>query len=169
MSKHIHFVIGSTGAGKTTYAAKLAREIGGIPFAIDQWMMTLFHPDLPDTLTYDWMYERVLRVQAQIWELAVQTVRANVSPILEIGLTTSADRARFLVLAQTADIPLHIHNLDIPRDIRWQRVDARNREETDSYSFEVTREMFNHFENLWEPPREAEINGWNATVTHIKN
>ena len=42
----IHFIIGSTGAGKTTYARKLASECRALPFSIDEWMHELFAPDL---------------------------------------------------------------------------------------------------------------------------
>jgi nucleoside-triphosphatase THEP1 len=32
----IHLICGSTGAGKTTYANRLAEEVGGVVFSIDQ-------------------------------------------------------------------------------------------------------------------------------------
>jgi len=42
-----HFICGSTGAGKTTYALKLSDEIGAVRFSIDEWMAALFWMDTP--------------------------------------------------------------------------------------------------------------------------
>ena len=45
MTPLLHMVCGGVGAGKTTYARKLADEIGGLRFSIDEWMTSLFGPD----------------------------------------------------------------------------------------------------------------------------
>ena len=37
MTPLLHMVCGGVGAGKTTYARKLADEIGGLRFSIDEW------------------------------------------------------------------------------------------------------------------------------------
>jgi tRNA A37 N6-isopentenylltransferase MiaA len=44
MSGPLHFIAGSTGAGKTTYTKRLAAEIGGVCFAVDDWMATCALP-----------------------------------------------------------------------------------------------------------------------------
>ncbi len=41
----IHLIVGNTGSGKTTYANKLKKEIGGVVFSIDKWNNVLFIPD----------------------------------------------------------------------------------------------------------------------------
>ena len=45
-----HIICGSTGAGKSTYARKLAEQVGGLHFAIDDWMVTLFWKDSPQPI-----------------------------------------------------------------------------------------------------------------------
>ncbi len=45
----IHLIVGNTGAGKTTYANKLKKELKGVVFSIDQWNNTLFLPDKKET------------------------------------------------------------------------------------------------------------------------
>src|SRR5689334_16988583 len=48
VSNHlVHLICGSTGAGKTTYARRLADEIGAVVFSIDEWMAALFWMDAP--------------------------------------------------------------------------------------------------------------------------
>ena len=43
----IHILAGSTGAGKSTYAAELCARTGAVRFSIDEWMGKLFWMDSP--------------------------------------------------------------------------------------------------------------------------
>jgi predicted kinase len=167
LSADIQFVVGGTGGGKSTYSKALAREIDGVHFAIDEWMVTLFQPDQPQQPTMEWMYERVLRVQDQMWDMSLKLATANTPPILEIGLTTAADRARFAQKCKDANLQAHFHVLDVPVETRWQRVEARNKGESDTFSFQVNREIFDYFEEIYDAPTTEEIQSWDATVTYI--
>jgi predicted kinase len=69
MSK-LHVIFGPSGAGKTTYALTFARREGAVPLILDTWLANLFAPDMPDPLEYEWMIERVQRVEQQIWSTA---------------------------------------------------------------------------------------------------
>ena len=62
-----HLICGSTGAGKTTYAMKIAEAGGSVRFTIDEWMAALFFPDAPEPLSFQWALERVIRCENQIW------------------------------------------------------------------------------------------------------
>lgn len=42
-----HLIYEPTAAGKSTYARKLATEINGVRFAIDEWMQAMFGTDVP--------------------------------------------------------------------------------------------------------------------------
>jgi len=57
-----------------------------------------------------------------------------------------------------------LHWIDIPQDIRWERVQGRNREKGESYTMDVTREMFDFMEGEWEAPYEAKWNNSNPIV-----
>ena len=72
MTAETILVVGCTGAGKTTYARKLADELGALRFSIDEWMMPLFGPDQPTPIRFDWMMERVNRCEAMIFSLVQQ-------------------------------------------------------------------------------------------------
>ena len=67
MTVDVHLVAGSTGAGKTTYAFALAAREGALRLSIDEWMTTLFGPDQPTPLRFEWMMERVDRCEQQMW------------------------------------------------------------------------------------------------------
>ena len=87
MPKHlIHLICGGTGAGKTTYAMKLAADIGGARFSIDEWMTNLYWMDSPQPLVAEWSLERVRRCHVQIWETARRIADRGVREGILLGL-----------------------------------------------------------------------------------
>ena len=57
----IHLICGATGAGKSTYAERLATDLGGVRFSIDEWMQALHNANKPDAPSFEWFHERVRR------------------------------------------------------------------------------------------------------------
>ena len=147
-----YLITGGTGAGKTTYALKIARETGAIRFSIDDWMTTLFWMDSPEPISFDWAMERIGRAEAQIWDTALQTLRQGLPVILDLGFTKAAHRQKFYDLANEANIEAVLHWVDISSDERWRRVQLRNAEKGETYAMDVPREMFDFMENEWEAP-----------------
>jgi len=51
-----------------------------------------------------------------------------------------------------------------PAQERWRRVEARNRAKggNNHLPFDVTREMFEFVESLWEPPTDGEMDASNG-------
>jgi len=155
----LHFLCGSTGAGKTTYALRLCDQIGAARFAVDEWMSGLFWMDSPQPIDPGWSIERIERCNHRIWRTAVDVARRGTPCVLEIGLTTKASRARYAAHARDADLPFRLHFLDTPVGERWRRVEARNRDPgiTAQLTFAVTRKMFDFVESMWEPPTSEEL------------
>ena len=158
----IHLVCGSTGAGKTTYAAALAQKLGGMRFSIDEWMTDLFWMDSPEPIAFDWTMERIARCETRIWAIALQAAAAGISPILDLGLSRADHRAKFAGLARTAGLPVRLHWIDIPTDERWRRVERRNAEKGETFRIIVTRAMFDFVEGLWDAPTESEMAAMNG-------
>ncbi len=163
----IHLICGSTGAGKTTYALKLCEGIGAVRFSIDDWMTALFWMDSPRPLDPAWSMERVERCYTQIWTTASQVAIQSVPCVLDLGFSQAGVRARFAALARDASLPVQLHFVDVPADERWRRVQARNDEKGETYQlgFDVSREMFDFVESLWEPPTDAELQAHNGVRT----
>ena len=153
-------ICGSIGAGKTTYSISLAKEVKAVRFSIDPWMQTLFSKDMKSS-DYSWIIERVYRCYEQIWEVSRQILMLRGNVILDFGFTTKAQRKIFITKAKEIGINSEIHYLDVPLDIRKQRVKQRNiNKDTDLYSFEVTDTMFNFMESKFEIPDDEEmVNG----------
>ena len=162
MAAVLHLVAGSTGAGKTTYAMSLAERDGALRLSIDEWMTTLFGPDQPEPIEFAWMMERIGRCEAQMWALARQAAAFGVSSVIDCGLTRADHRARWAAFAAEAGMAVRLHLLDIAPEERWRRVQARNAERGPTFRLEVTREMFDFVETLWEPPTEAEMAALNG-------
>ena len=162
MTATIHLVAGSTGAGKTTYALELAARESALRLSIDEWMVTLFEPDQPVPLQFEWMMERVNRCEAQMWTVVCQAAALGTSIVVDCGLTREAHRAKWSKLAADAGLTARLHHLDVDAEERWRRVQSRNVERGPTYRLEVTREMFDFVETLWERPSDKELASLNG-------
>lgn len=159
MSATLHVLFGPSGAGKTTYAHAFARREGAVALILDDWMARLFGPDMPTPLEYDWMIERVQRVEAQIWSTAAATLAAGTSVMLDIGLMRRSDRDRVRAIAAGADLSLQFHYVTAPQEVRRARVADRNVVRGDSFAIEVTPDMFDFIEGVFEAPDAEELEG----------
>lgn len=161
----IILVTGGTGAGKTTYSQKLCKEIGALRFSIDDWMTGLFWMDAPEGgATFDWAMTRIERAEGLIRQTAKQALAQNLSIILDLGFTKANHRQDFSKWGQSLGYSCELHWIDIPQDIRWERVQGRNREKGESYTMDVTREMFDFMEGEWEMPSKANWDNSNPIV-----
>ena len=154
-------VVGCTGAGKTTYARTLADERGAIRFSIDEWMMPLFGPDIPEPMRFDWMMERVNRCEAMIFAMTQQVAARGLPVVLDLGFTKAAHRDKFRALCGEAGLSVSVHFVDVLRETRWRRVEQRNQNQGETYAMTVDRSMFDFMETMWEPPtpQEWELDG----------
>jgi predicted kinase len=60
--------------------------------------------------------------------LVLELVRTGTPCVLEIGLTERAAREAFYERIARAGLKLALHVVEAPAHVRWQRVEARNRE-----------------------------------------
>jgi predicted kinase len=153
----IHLVCGSTGAGKSTYSEDLAQSIGGVRFSIDEWMQQLHNMDQPEQMSFDWFYERVQRNCVQMRNVAKRLAELNVPSVFDCGLTNKKERDIFAQWTIDQGFSAQLHYVDVATDIRWQRVQKRNSEQAETFQFEVTREMFDFIDTIWEAPSPAEM------------
>lgn len=159
MTATLHVIFGPSGAGKSTYAKDLARRSPAVHFAIDEWMARLFAADMPEPVEFEWMMERVERCEAQIWSTAAAAMAAGTSVVLDLGLMRRSDRARVAQIAEACDLPLQFHFVTAPQDVRRARVLDRNQVRGDTFSIEVTPDMFAFIEGVYEAPEADELAG----------
>jgi predicted kinase len=130
-----------------------------VAFILDDWMARMFGPDMPEPLQYDWMIERVGRCEGQIWATAAGVLATGTSVILDIGLMRKADRDRVREIAEATGLALQFHFVDAPAEVRRARVLDRNVVRGESFAIEVTPDLFDFIEGVYEPPEPEELTG----------
>ncbi|MFD1316021.1 AAA family ATPase [Namhaeicola litoreus] len=153
----IHLIVGNTGSGKTTFANELKRNTKGILFSIDTWNKTLFLADKKPEDGLEWFLERIERAEKMIEGLVHQLENTKIDSILDLGFSKFEHREKFRKFAQIYGYRIKIHFLDVPKEIRWERVMKRNKEKGDTFEFEVTKENFEFMETWFEKPSLKEI------------
>lgn len=153
----VHLVVGPVGAGKSTFATRLARDHQAVRLTLDEWMARLFRPDRPASDVVAWYVERAARCVDQIAAVAEAITATGVPVVLEIGLLRREERARFYRRVAAAGRARVVHVVDAPRDVRREWVARRNVERGPTFSMVVPPEVFELASDLWAPPDEDEI------------
>jgi predicted kinase len=130
--------------------------VGGVRFSIDEWMNALYWMDCPEKNDFAWALERVARCEAQMEAVARQLAEVGVDAVLDLGFTQRSQRMGWLKRARAAGVECVLHVLDVDAEVRWARVCERNRGESATFTFAVTREMFEAMETRWELPSDEE-------------
>ncbi len=153
----IHLIEGPVGAGKSTTAARLSRELNLGWLDLDEWMVTLFSPDRPEDGFMQWYSDRKARCLEQIWKVAERLLTVSDGVILELGLVQRADRAAFYQRIDECGHELIVHLLDVPEETRRARVRQRNQNREGTFKMEVTDEIFELANAAWQPPDTVEV------------
>ena len=159
MPATLHVIFGPCAAGKTTYAHALAGRENAVAFVLDEWGAHLFGPDLQGPIEFAWMLERLGRCNALIWSTAEAVLAAGTSVVLDTGAMRRADRERIRQMAEATSLSLQWHFVDAPQDVRRARVVGRNTVKGETFAMEVTPQMFEMLEAIYEPPVPAELEG----------
>jgi predicted kinase len=152
----VHLLLGPVGAGKSTFALRLAQEHAALRLTLDQWMVQLFSPDRPVEGVMEWYVERAARCVDRIWSLALAAAELGNDVVLEIGLLQRRERERFYRRVSDAGLELTIHVLDAAREVRRERVNERNLAQGATFSMVVPPAIFELASDLWEPLDESE-------------
>ena len=165
MSKVI-LVCGNTASGKSTYSMKIAKEYNAVWFSIDSWMQTLYGEDYnPGKNDFAWLLERTERCKKLIRSIAERNIEQDINIVLEIGFGDIKSREYYHKWGSDHGAEVYVHYLDVPVEIRRERVRKRNSEKGETFSFEVTDEMFDYVEHLFVPPSDKE----NINLVSIAN
>ena len=141
-------IVGNTGAGKSTYAKNLALNKDAYILSGDEWFKTLFIPDIPNPSTYEWALERTERIESQILVESLKLLKRNINVILDLGFFKRTQRKRVEGFFIDNKQMVSLHFLDINKKLRWERVNERNTKKTDTFQFEVSRDIFEFCENF---------------------
>lgn len=152
----IRLIEGPVGVGKSTLASKTSKESNAPCLILDDWMATLFSPDRPSVGVLEWYVERKSRCIDQIWKLAYSILETRSDVVLELGLIQQSQRERFYDRVDFTNHSMKIYVLDAPRELRKKRVQQRNLMQGETYSMQVSDQVFDMANALWEPIDETE-------------
>ncbi len=146
-----HLLCGRIGSGKTTFAKKLARDIGAVRLAHDEWMARIYGSRPPET-EYRANFSRV---EELIWKRAEAIVRDGGDVIIDFGFWTreSRDVARDRIAA--AGGVARFYDIACSRELALERT-MRRSENPPPDSLWIDRAAFDKFDALYEPMQADE-------------
>ena len=148
----LHLIVGLPGAGKTTLARRLGRELRALRLTPDDWITTLYGAS-PSQPALDAARGPVERLQ---WEVAARTLELGVSVVLDFGFWSRDERDFFRSRAAALNARTQVHPLIVPFDGLWARVERRN-VALPPGAFHVTREQLEEWWSLFEAPSDDEL------------
>lgn len=129
---------GLPGAGKTALARQLAASRNAVRLTKDEWLTALG--------SSPWDAPTRRKVELELWRLAQELLRLDLSVVLDFGLWARSERDEIRTAARRIGVAVELHFLDAPPEELWRRIDARNSQPPwDSY-----------------PIRRSDLDGWLA-------
>lgn len=148
---------GLPGSGKTTLAKKLASEYGAVRLNTDEWMADLgFDPN--DENLHN-------KMQARLWKLAQEVLRAGQDVVLENGLWTRLERDDKRRDAAQLGVHTELHYLNVPMTELVRRLQARNAASEHGHAH-VTEEEIKRYAQIFEAPSDQELSLFSRVVVH---
>jgi hypothetical protein len=156
----IHLVCGSTGAGKTTYAIALDRKTEGRPLLYRRMDGGTVLDGRPQPIESAWAMARVERCMDRIWTTAREWLVRAACPACSIWASASASiainsRSSRKIRGSRCSCIIST----CPKPNAGAACKSRNDAKAGTYQlpFDVTREMFDFVEGIFEPPDATEL------------
>lgn len=149
-----HLIHGFAGAGKTTFARKLEKELPAARFTHDEWVHRLFgsspSPDQFDDLS--------ARIDELIWQCASRALELGCDVVLDYGFWSRASRDRARARVEALGAQVVMYRVRCPEDEMERRVSDRTRDVPPD-SLWIDRAAFEAFKKRFEPlePDEQRI------------
>lgn len=147
----VHLIHGFVGAGKTTYARRLERELGAVRFTHDEWMVRLYGPAPPE----ERFAEYADRVTELIWKVTDRLIELDRDVILDFGFWTRASRDEARARARVAGAEVRLYHVQCPEEVMRQRTLARSRHLPEGALW-INEAAFEEFKERFEPLEEDE-------------
>ncbi|WP_405787554.1 ATP-binding protein [Streptomyces sp. NBC_00029] len=137
---------GLPGAGKTTVAKRLVRELSAVRLCPDEWLAQLGF-DLFDS-------EARERVERCLWQHAQALLTSGAVVILENGFWERTERDEKRLAARASGAAVELRYLRVPVEELERRIALRNHEPG---SVVLTAELLRSCRDQFEPPTQAEL------------
>ena len=148
----LHLIVGLPGAGKTTLARRLERELPALRLTPDEWIGPLYGEHLTQS-QIDAARDPVESVQ---WAVAARSLALGMSVILDFGFWSREEREGFRGRAAALGARSRVHALVVAKEDLWARLEQRNADLL-PHTFKISREQLDTWWALFEPPSHEEL------------
>ena len=149
-------IVGLPGAGKTTWARRLEAERAGVRLTPDEWMDALFGTNEVDGRR--WVLESQM-----LWGVAARVLELGVDAVLDYGCWSEEERDLFRTRANDLGALAEIVVLDLPFEVLWERIEARNAA-LPAGTFRISREELKQYTASFDVPGSTELARWDRAV-----
>ena len=111
-----------------------------------------------------WATEKYQRCRGQIWPLCEQLLKQGMHVVLDGAAANKEQRDKIREKAIKTGVGFKLYYVTTDTETRRSRVLERNVKGGKTYSIEVTPEVFELMENLFEIPDESELSA--AEIIH---
>jgi predicted kinase len=140
-----HLIHGYIGAGKTTFALRLERDLCAIRFSHDEWVTALYGNDPPADL----FSEYARRVTSVIWTLWPRCLVLGQDVILDLNFWSRVQRDEARRTAVENGGTYRLYRLHCAEETAWARVSDRNTRSNDCLY--IARNTFELLKQRYEP------------------
>ena len=155
----LHLIVGLPCSGKTTLARQLETKYSALRLTTDEWHIRLFGHDFGDNITeYDEAKHgsRHDLVESIMWDVAARVLVLGVDVILDFGCWVRSQRDEFCSRAENLGADFEIHFVDVPEEVLFERLKARNDMGTEG-TFFIPEVKLKEWIQLFEPPSPEEL------------
>jgi len=137
-------VCGLPGAGKTTLAKELERNLRAVRLCPDEWM---------DELTIDvWDEAKRTRIEALQWKLGRQLLELGQAIVIEWGTWGRSERDALRIGARALGAAVELHYVSAPIEVLFERIQRRGVENPP-----ISREQIQQWANAFDVPTAEEM------------
>ena len=147
----VHLICGKVGAGKTTYARRVADERNALLLTLDEWLLHFYE----EPMSREAFDARVALCIEMMMRIAERLVVLNTETVLDCGFWRRSVRDDVRSRVRGAGGQVVLYYVELPADERWKRIESRNGA-LDASTHHIDRAMFEMFEGWFDEPSSDE-------------